>query len=90
MKTFVILLFISSVSYAGECKLKGMTQKDQTIETSFQTADADSCKTLAEETKSNNFYSLVEKDDQLIGTSMKFKEEEVTIEAISFEDESNL
>lgn len=90
MKTFVILLLISTASYAGECKLKGMTQNDQTIETSFQTSNAEGCKSLAENTKSNNFYSLVEKDDQLIGTSMTFKDEEVSKEAISFEDESSL
>ena len=90
MKTFVILLLLSSATYAGECKLKGMTQNDQTIETSFQTSDADACKSLAEATKTNNFYSLVEKDDLLLGTSMTFKDEEVSKEAISFEDESNL
>ena len=90
MKTFVIFFLLSSVAYAGECKLKGMTQNDQTIETSFQTSDVEGCKTLAENTKGNNFYSLVEKDDQLMGTSMTFKDEEVSKEAISFEDESNL
>lgn len=90
MKTFVILLLLSSLSHAGECKLKGKTQQDQTIETSFQTTDAEICKSLAENTKNNNFYSLVEKDDQLIGTSMTFKADEISKEAISFEDESSL
>lgn len=90
MKTFVILLLFSSLSYAGECKLKGTTLNEQTIETSFQTSEIDGCKTLAENTKTNNFYGLVEKNDQLVETSMTFKEEEISKETISFEDESSL
>lgn len=90
MKTFLIMLVISTAAVAGECKLKGKLVSDQTIETSFQTSDIDSCKSMAENTKTNNFYGLVEKEDLLVETSMTFKEEEISKETISFEDESSL
>lgn len=87
---FVLTLLLSVSAWSAECKLKGKTLKDQTIETSMQSSDIEACKSLAENTKTNNFFNLIEKDDQLLETSMTFKEEEVSKETISFEDESTL
>jgi hypothetical protein len=38
----------------------------------------------------NHFYGLVEKKDLLVETSMTFKEEEISKDTISFEEESSL
>ncbi len=90
MKTFLMLVLISSAAVAGECKLKGKLVSEQSIETSFQTSSIDACKSMAENTKTNNFYGLVEKEDLLVETSMTFKEEEISKDTISFEEESSL
>lgn len=91
MKIIIALtLLVSASAWSAECKLKGKTVNEQTIETSFQSSDIEACKTLAENTKTNNFFNLIEKDDQLLETSMTFKEEEISKETISFDDESNL
>lgn len=91
MKIILILsLLVSITAWSAECKLKGKTVKEQTIETSFQSSDIEACKSLAANTKTNNFFNLVEKDDQLVETSMTFKEDSVLKETISFADESNL
>lgn len=90
MKIILMLSLLSVSAWSAECKLKGHTVKEQTIETSFQSSDIEACKSLAENTKTNNFFNLVEKDDQLLETSIVFKEDTVTIESISFEDELNL
>ena len=87
---FVLTLFASVTAWSAECKLKGTTVKEQSIETSLQTSDIEACKSLAESTKTNSFFNLVEKDDQLVETSMTFKEDSVLKETISFADESNL
>jgi hypothetical protein len=90
MKTWIALLLISSTAWSAECILKGKTINEQTIETSFDASDSDACKNLAEKTKTNNFFNLIEKDDHLVETSMTFKEESISKETISFDDESNL
>jgi len=91
MKIILLISLLVSVSaWSAECKLKGKTLQEQTIETSLQASDIEACKSLAENTKTNNFFNLIEKDDQLVETSMSFKEEEISKETISFADESNL
>lgn len=69
---------------AAECKLIGVLESEQKIETSFVTSTMDACKVMAENTKTNNFYGLVEKDDLLIETRMYFKEEETAKDVITF------
>jgi hypothetical protein len=90
MKIILMLTLLSVSAWSAECKLKGQTLKEQTIETSFQTSDIEACKALAEQTKANNFFSLVEKDDMLSDTTMLFREDVTSKETISFEDESSL
>lgn len=90
MKIILLVSLLSVSAWSGECKLKGKTVNEQSIETSLQSSDIEACKALAENTKSNNFFNLVEKDDQLLETSMTFKEVEISKETISFDDESNL
>lgn len=72
---------------AAECKLIGVLESSQKIETSFVTETMDSCKVMAENTRTNNFYGLVEKADRLVETRMYFKEEETVKEVVSFEVE---
>jgi hypothetical protein len=91
MKYLFILCLYSISSMAAECKLTGITQNEQKIETSFVTNSLESCAELAKNTKANNFYNLIEKDDLLVETKYSLKEEEgPTSDIISFEDESNL
>lgn len=72
---------------AAECKLIGVLESTQKIETSFTTSTMDSCKVMAENTKTNSFYGLVEKEDRLVETRIFFKEEETAKEVVSFDGE---
>jgi hypothetical protein len=69
---------------AAECKLIGVLESTQSIETSFVTATIEGCKAMAESTKSNNFYGLVENQDQLVETRFLFKEEETDQDVVTF------
>lgn len=91
MKLFVILLVFASLPVmAAECKLTGVLESTLTIETSFVTETMESCKTMAENTKSNNFYGFVEKEDRLIETRMQFKENEISRDVVSFDSEESI
>ncbi len=72
---------------AAECKLIGVLESAQKIETSFVTETMDSCKVMAENTKTNHFYGLVAKEDRLVETRMFFKEEETAKDVVSFDSE---
>lgn len=86
---FFILLVTSAPLYAFECKLTGVLSNDERIVTSFVTADAEACKSLASRTGDNNFFGLIEKENKLIETKLSFKnsEEEALKESVSFEKE---
>lgn len=86
---FLMLFFTLSTmpALAAECKLIGTLQSEQKIETSLVAASAKSCRVLAKNTKNNNFYGLVDKDDRLLETKMFFKEEETAKDVVSFDSE---
>ena len=84
---FLFTLYAMPV-VAAECKLIGVLESTQKIETSFATSTMDACKVMAENTKTNNFYGLVEKEDRLVETRMHFKEEETAKDVVSFEEET--
>ena len=69
---------------AAECKLIGVLESTQNIETSFVTATMEGCKAMAEGTRSNNFYGLVENQDQLVETRFLFKEEKTAQDVVTF------
>lgn len=75
---------------AAECKLIGVLESTQKIETSFVTESIDACKVMAENTKTNNFYGLVEKEDRLVETRIQFKEEEIAKDVVSFDSEESI
>ena len=70
---------------AAECKLIGVLESTQKIETSFVTATMDACKVMAQKTKTNNFYGLVVKEDRLVETRMFFKEEDTAKDVVTFD-----
>lgn len=84
MKLFIFLSFISFSVMSAECKLTGLLASEKTIETSFQTADLESCRQLAKKTMTNNFFNLIDKSDNLVETRLSFKKEVISL------DEANL
>jgi hypothetical protein len=87
MKQLLILsILISMNAFSAECKLTGILESDKKIETSFVTSTSAQCKALAQRTRTNHFFGLVEQGDQLVETVMRFKQEETLTDTITFRE----
>lgn len=89
MKFVLLLLTMLTFSaIAAECQLTGVLESSQRIETSFVASTPGQCKSMARQTKTNHFYGLIEKQDRLVETIMRFKDKVMTKEIITFDSES--
>lgn len=75
MKTVFFLFLISASSYAAECRLTGILKSDKTLETSLSTETSLECEALAKKSQQNDFFGLIEENDELIETTMSFEED---------------
>lgn len=72
----MILIFSASSLHASECKLTGILSGEEKIQTSFAAGTLEECRKLAASTGENKFFGLLAKEQELLETTLIFREED--------------
>lgn len=73
-----VALSLTSMSFGATCKLTGRVNGGfmncYIISTKLKVDNEAACRSLAESTNSNRFFNIIENDDILLSTNLKFKD----------------
>lgn len=79
MKRFVVMItmLISSAALADKCKISSMVNSDgsrcESYVTTFEVSNKEECKSIAQSTRQNKFFGILEGKEQVLKTTYKYK-----------------